>query len=317
MVLMTVGHFLHAQTCCSGGVPLAGNIGMPAQPKGTFQLNAAYDVNILKTLKDSETRLDDNSRRRLIQTVFAELGYAISSSFSASLFIPYIWQERKITRLGTENVVRTSGIGDISLYLSYKLDVPLKQFIVDVGLGVKTPTGPSDLIREDGIPLNADLQPGSGAWDGIARGAITYSFLNRPSASLSLIGLYNYRGKNNTYLGQQSYKFGNEWQLWGSYNDQFVLGKTLMSELFSLRFRKALDDEINDVIVPNTGGVWLDLYNQAGIWVSQYVNLYLGLGIPIYSKLEGTQITTTYRMLAGVYFVIGKKQSEINNLMNP
>jgi len=35
-----------SQTCCSGGVPLSSNLGLPASDKGVLQLSLSYDLNV-------------------------------------------------------------------------------------------------------------------------------------------------------------------------------------------------------------------------------------------------------------------------------
>ena len=42
----------NSQTCCSGGVPLSGNIGFEGANQGAFQMELSYDLNYLATLKD-------------------------------------------------------------------------------------------------------------------------------------------------------------------------------------------------------------------------------------------------------------------------
>jgi hypothetical protein len=41
---------LNAQTCCSGGVPLSGNMGFAGAGKGTLQMELSYDLNYLSRL---------------------------------------------------------------------------------------------------------------------------------------------------------------------------------------------------------------------------------------------------------------------------
>jgi hypothetical protein len=52
------------QTCCSGGVPLSGNVGLPSGEKGVLQILVNHDDNALKTLKSGSMKLEDDSRTR-------------------------------------------------------------------------------------------------------------------------------------------------------------------------------------------------------------------------------------------------------------
>ena len=57
-----VGHPLISQTCCSGGVPLSGNIGFEGSNRGTLQMELGYDLNYISTLKEEAETLEDESR---------------------------------------------------------------------------------------------------------------------------------------------------------------------------------------------------------------------------------------------------------------
>ena len=108
-----------------------------------------------------------------------------------------------------------------------------------------------------GIPLNADLQPGSGAWDGIVWANGIYNFYFRPTFNISTTLIFSYKGKNDQYLGEQSYQFGNEAQAMISINDNFIVAKKILGTSLQFRYRKALNDRFNDISMPNTGGQWL------------------------------------------------------------
>jgi len=54
---------IQGQTCCSGGVPLSGNLGLPIAESKIWQFSASYDLNVLKTLQTGTEKLDDNTRK--------------------------------------------------------------------------------------------------------------------------------------------------------------------------------------------------------------------------------------------------------------
>ena len=64
-----VGHPLISQTCCSGGVPLSGNIGFEGSNRGTLQMELGYDLNYISTLKEEAETLEDESRLRTTQSI--------------------------------------------------------------------------------------------------------------------------------------------------------------------------------------------------------------------------------------------------------
>ena len=164
-VLLSTTTILQAQTCCSGGVPLSGNLGLPVADQNTWQFSLSYDLNVLQTLKTGTEKLDERNRKRTTHSIMFETGYTFSKRFSADIFLSYIRQERNIRNPGLPSQnLHTSGIGDAVLLLKYNI-ITEGPVVLTIGVGPKLPTGASDLTK-NGILLGADLQPGSGAWMG-------------------------------------------------------------------------------------------------------------------------------------------------------
>lgn len=303
-----------AQTCCSGGVPISGKLGLPPGSNGTWQISLSYDLNVLKTLKEGTETLDDDARERITQSIIFQAGYSLTSKWSTDLFFSYVKQERTIRQFGNTDYVSTNGIGDAALLLKYSLSEPgTRNFLVTVAAGPKIPTGRSDLTREDGIPLNADLQPGSGSWDGLFWINGLYKFRVRPSLNTSTTVIYSLKGKNNDYLNNQTYQFGDEIQVLFSINDSFVLGQKILNTSLILRYRKALEDRFNDIQMPNTGGEWIFLSPSLAYNFSQKIAIFSSFEIPVYAKLHGTQLSPTYRFNVGM-FIKFNKNNEILEL---
>jgi len=157
-----------SQTCCSGGVPLSSNLGLPAGEKGMIQLALTYDLNILETLKTGRETLEDDARSRRTHSTIFEIGYSWSDRFSVDGFFSYVRQERIINQFGNRDFSATSGIGDAVLLLKYKLwSTDNNETVLHIGVGPKIPLGASDKKSSAGLTFNADLQPGSGAWDAV------------------------------------------------------------------------------------------------------------------------------------------------------
>ena len=116
---------LSAQTCCSGGVPLSSNLGLPDSEAGTLQFTLSYDLNALNTLKNGRLVLDDNSgtnRNRLTHSILAELGYSFSEKISIDILFSWVRQERTNFVNGIQSDFRfTEGVGDPVILLKYKL----------------------------------------------------------------------------------------------------------------------------------------------------------------------------------------------------
>ena len=134
------------QTCCSGGVPLSGNIGFIGEEKGLFQFELSYDYNFLNTLYFQNQKLNDNSRKRTTQSILFKSGYNISNSFSADLLLSYVQQEREINQFNSINYTRTRGLGDAIILVKYRVHgISHDNQTFLLGLGSKIPIGKSDL----------------------------------------------------------------------------------------------------------------------------------------------------------------------------
>jgi len=300
----------YGQTCCSGGVPLSSNLGMPPNDQGIWQFSISYDHLVLSTLKEGSMLIDDQSRIRKTQSILTEIGYGITKRIAVDVFIPYVYQQRRIEQFGKTDFVTTNGIGDVALLLKYKLTDPLdtRQNLL-IGIGPKMPTGKTDFTRTDGILLNADLQPGSGAWDGLIYAFYNRSFSFRPSMGFSLSTVISIKGVNQDYLNGQSYQFGNELVSQLSFSDKINLGKALFDLSLSLRFRKQLSDSFNDTFLPNTGGHFLFFTPGIAYFLSSSTSIIVSGDVPIYTYVDGTQLAPSYRLNIGLFVTLRKKKN--------
>lgn len=303
-----------SQTCCSGGVPLSNNLGLPIEESGIWQFGLNYDFNNLNTLNAGSTKLDDNSRKRITNSILLSSAYSITDRFALEALLSWVNQTRTITQFGNENFTETSGIGDAVLLAKYAFPEALGvKSAVSFGLGAKAPLGKSDLTNEDGFLLTADLQPGSGAWDALGWLSLSKAFDFRPSATFSGNFIYRSTGVNNSYLNNTStYEFGNVFQANVGYTDQFLMFNTVFSPGLIFKYRNASIDKINSINLPNTGGEWVFIRPELSVNIITNFLVTLRLELPIYSYVVGTQLTPTTRFTAGVYFKLKNKNNTIN-----
>jgi len=300
---------VNAQTCCSGGIPLSNNIGLPLLEKGTIQLGANYDYNNLNTLNFGSEKLDDNSRLRITHSALINASYAITNNFSAEGLFTWVNQRRNISQFGNENLDQTSGIGDAVLLFKYDVSKLLPNIIgknssLQFGIGSKIPLGSSTETNEQNITLNADLHPGSNAWDAIFLGSFSTALKFRPSLSLTLRSIYRSTGTNNSYFESTTYKFGNEFQGFLSFSDQFTLFKTLANPSISFKYRDAQLDQIGGFDLDNTGGNWVSIIPNFSINITPNIAFSTKAELPLYNNVDGTQLTPTYRITTGLLFKI-------------
>ncbi len=286
---------------------------MPIADKHTWQFALTYDLNMLRTLKVGTEKLDERNRQRITQSVLFETGYTFSKRFSTDIFLSFVSQERRIQNPGLpDQNQRTDGIGDAVILFKYNV-ITHGPVLWTVGAGPKLPTGASDLTV-NGILLGADLQPGSGAWDGIFWSFLVHQLQSRKSMSLSLVSSYRQTGTNENFRLTQSYKFGKEFQLLGGISDRIVLGKLLMDPSLTFRYRKAFMDEAGGSEIPNTGGEWVFINPAVAMSIANKLTFNLGVELPLYANITGTQLTPTYRVTTGLYYLLNRTTLDISNI---
>ena len=307
---------LYAQTCCSGGIPLSNNIGLAFSDKGTFQVGLNYDYNNLNRLNSGDENLNDNARLRITHSVLLNLGYSITNNLSVEGLLTWVNQRRKITQFGNENLDQTSGIGDAIVLVKYNFPNLIgNNSDIGIGLGTKIPLGSTTETNDLGITLNADLQPGSNAWDIIYWSQFSKSLNFRPSLSISARAIYRTTGTNDSYLGNTTtYKFGNEFQAFLGFSDQFLLLKTVSTPSIDFKYRLAGQDEVGGSQLANTGGKWVSVIPNFAINLTPDLIFSSRAEIPIYAFVEGTQLTPSYRLTFGMLYKIGTKQTIINQI---
>ncbi len=293
--------------CCSGGVPMSGNIGLPSSEKGTWQFTVNYDLNVLETLKAGTETLDDQSRRRETHAALIEAGYTISNKWSVDLFLSFVRQERTINQRGfSEDFVYTQGIGDGVLLVKYKVTPKFT-----AGIGAKLPIGASDRVRSNGTFLNADLQPGSGAWDQVVYGSYTTQLSFRPTLTLSATGIHRFTGTNNNYfdngVSSSTYTFGDETQFIVALADRFILGSVIIDPSLKVRYRRAGRDFFNDAEFPASGGDFVFVNPGLSYAINPKLSYQFNVELPVFARVTDTQLSPTVRFNTGVFVVLPKK----------
>jgi hypothetical protein len=315
MLLMLVFPvILSAQTCCSGGVPLGGSLGLGAAEGKSLQVLVTYDYNAINDLVSSSEELDDDTRSRTTQSSIIELNYGLNQRFSVTGVVPFIKQTRTIQAYnGTEDFTATQGLGDVVFLVKYRIINSEKTSELDwvVGAGPKFPTAKTDFTNNQGLVLPADMQPGSGSFDGIFWSYFLKSrFLNNPNLGLVAVTAFRYSGENKNYNTTQTYRFGNEFQFSMGLNYNFFL-KWPVNVFAFARYRFQDEDLIDGGIFPSSGGQWVYVIPGLNINFSPLWSMRISGDIPVYRKLEGTQLTTSGKFTAGILFNIPFKKNDL------
>ncbi len=305
----------YTQSCCSGGVPLSSNLGLPSVDPGVMQLSLSYDYNNLNTLKAGWEKLDDDTRERITHSALLNWGVAVNNRISVEGIFSYLSQVRKVTLTSTD-ITQTNGIGDAVFLINYRLwTAKNKASNWRAALGVKAPLGATDRKDDRGIRVSEELQPGSGAWDAIVWTQFSHNLKVRPSTTINLTSAYSYKGKTS---GEQPYQFGNEWQFSFGIADRWLLGKALFDPGLSIRYRWAGADEFDSAPLPATGGQWVFIQPNLSWWLQPDLSFSLSATVPVLAYVENTQFSPTLRTNVGIFyrFALWKKPVQPYTLTN-
>lgn len=235
--------------------------------------------------------------------------YGFSHEFSLFASIPSVRNTMAMTHLHgdgewenhTMNPV--NNFGDITVMGLYRPYVESENGVTDalsVGLGVKTPTGSYTETASTGY-VHAHMQPGTGSWDpllSIIHTKMMGSFLIQTDAAYQL-----------ATRNPEGYRFGDSFtaNLTGTYKATENLNA--VAGLIYLHVNKAND---RDGKYTNPASLMDDTANTGGdsIWISpglQWVPLKNSLldfkvQLPVWERVNGVQLVSTYRILAGLSY---------------
>jgi len=295
-----------AQTCCSAGSPILSALNFSGSTQGQWQFSLTYEHNVIRDVLNEDEEIDP-FRQRTTRSLLLDISYGFWQRWSATLLLTWLEQERRLNdpnSFGSLERITTRGPGDAVFLLKYDLirATIAQQQQLSVGAGVKAPVGKSDL-RSDGILLPADIQPGSGSWDGLLWAFYSRSFRPQPVSLFSNLS-YRFNGKNDRFQvgggAFSGYRFGNilSWSAGGSYRPADVFDVSMQ-----LRWRFSEKDVFAGNSVPNTGGHWLYLVPGVNINFDPY-GLRISGRIPVHRELNGIQLTTSYALTASVFYII-------------
>jgi len=307
-LLLLITAELLPQACCSAGSPLLGSLDISSASQGELQVGLTYELNSLQDVYAGTVRLDDDLRERRVNSFLLEANYGLTGRISLTALFTFINQSRNISSYGDlSSRLNTGGLSDGIILVKYNF-IPLSlidQIELTLGAGAKLPIGNSTL-RSDGILVPADMQPGTGSWDGVLWGYFSKGFVPALPLNVFLNVSYRLNGTNNRFGDsfQQGYTFGNELfvNLGAGYRTDTFFDFTLM-----LRFRNTTPDKFDGGQLPNTGGNWLYLVPGVNGKISDHFTARLSGQIPLYRDLTGTQLTTTYSASIGLFYSINLK----------
>lgn len=297
-----------AQTCSCAGAPLISSQSLTTVSKGNLVTGLTWEYNNISNLYAGTRELTNRTQERISSTALLELNYGITNRLSVTSTFTFI-EKRRTTGLqnpSNSETLTTRGFGDGLVMLKYHI---LNQdlwnpYQISIGGGTKIPFATTSL-KVDGLALNADMQPGTGAWDGVG-----WLFASRAIRSWNMNvyvnSTYRITGENERFNESDRYRFGNEFVslagISGGLFDRFSFN-------LMMKYRTTISDQRNGNNMPSTGGEWLNIKPGIGYQISERFNIQLSGELPIYQNLEGTQPTTSYIISGSLFFSLNKNQT--------
>jgi hypothetical protein len=206
-----------------------------------------------------------------------------------------------------------SGLGDLTIYGQYRfIGTNDTRLHASTLLGLKAPTGTTDIVSDEGHRFESEHQPGSGSWDLLAGLAVTrqwtsvtldsnilYSFAGDGSQDSNLGDVFNYNIALSHRLGhsdnhghgvvhQHNAGPGSTWDIAVEINGEWRDYVTDAGERLN-----------------HTGGNLVYLAPSVRYSSGKGWGAYVSMGLPIVENLNGIQSDPKFRLFAGVSIGLG------------
>ncbi len=263
---------------------------------GQWYLGTTYEYHDASELVAGSTSIPDlTGRDRTAQALVFEASRGITEKWSVSGLLSVVEHQREVN-----NVRATaSGLGDAIVMVKYspKSISLYSKTALSFGLGSRIPVGENDATRL-GVPLAEDMQPSTGAFGGILWAYWAKALNDSKSLRIYSNASYTENGEND-----RDYQFGREitMSVGGAYQTQSPWGFNL-----ELLYRNTERDQRNSVVIPNTGGEWLDAIPTIQYHVSETLALTASAKLPVWRNLnDELQFTTKYAFRLSMSYVFG------------
>lgn len=283
-----------AQTCGCAGAPLLSSQTISSAAKKNLLVGLKYQYHAIDGLYNGSQKLDRESVQRNTKSSLLELHYGFTNRLTLSGTFSFISKTRT-SGLQNNNptTITTNGVGDALIMLKYVVhqNTYNNQYQLAIGTGFKAPFGDFDLTT-NGIQLNADMQPGTGTWDGFLWSYLSKTFAPKTSLNAFMANSYIITGEaSRSDQPGDIYKFGNEFvSTLGVGNELYKK----FSYTFMIQYRHTTSHKLDDRSLANTGGEWAYIIPGISYKLNSRISLQLNGQFPIYQNLNGTQSTTSY-----------------------
>lgn len=298
----------NAQTCSCAGAPLISSQSLASVSKGNAVVGFTWEHNNISDIYIGTRELTNQTQERTSNTALLEINYGLTDRISFTSTFTFIEKIRKtgIQNPGSSETLVTRGFGDGLFMLKYNVanQSLWNPYQLTIGGGAKIPFATTSL-KANGISLNADMQPGTGAWDGVGW-ILASRALRSVNMNTFVNSSFRLTGENERFNKDDRYKFGNEFVALTGISGAII---DRLSFTFIVKYRLTGSDKRNGNIMPSTGGEWLNIKPGLGYQLADRLRIQLNGEIPLYQKLDGTQPTTSYILSASMFFSLKKLKS--------
>lgn len=302
LMLMGLPGYVPAQTCSCAGAPLISSQSISSASAGNLLIGLTFQHHDISRLYRGSNRIPNPSVVRETHSTLFEANYGITNRLTVTGTFTYVRKHREsgLQSPGEPTTTTSRGIGDGLLMLKYVLhqNTMNAQYQLALGGGVKVPFGRSDL-SQNGLTLNADMQPGTGAWDGVAWSYFSKTFAPATTMNLFWYNTFRLTGQNSRFRTGDNYRFGNELLSTVGITNR-LLGK--FSYILMARYQSTASDRRNGSKMPNTGGKWVYLKPALSFEVAEGLSLRLSGQLPVYQHLNGLQPTTSFTLSGSLFY---------------
>ena len=293
-----------AQTCCTGGVPHLAGLRIPQTGEKEVGVSLSYIYNRNGDLIFNNSSIESSTNYRVVNSVLNQWDYGISKKISVSFILPYIFQNEVINFNDNSQRYDNKGVGDVSIWGSYKVDLSDKLFFT-ASLGLKFPTGATDRRDEiSHIPLPFSFQSGTGSYD--------FGYFSFFKYSFDAQKLYNVVGqvavkintRGNKFEAHPNYLFGHSAQLSLLFNRPFVISSSILDINIGTNYQYRTKDQFDGGFYnENTGGQWVNAVAGFSLALNPKLLVSLNGFVPVYRSINGLQLSTTWMGNLGMNYV--------------
>jgi Putative MetA-pathway of phenol degradation len=261
--------------------------------------NDYLDQNELRSGSQSVSGVPDGNeleRETLNRYITTGFSYSPNSSWNVSVLVPYVARTHSTygefdstAPLPALTTSRSSSLGDIKVIGSYQGMLPTHN--LGVQLGIKLPTGRyGDAVKfnggpDEGEPLDASLQPGTGSTD-IIVGTYYYRAISQ-KFDLFVNGQFQSALKHRMDQPGNDYRPGNSTTV--SLGVRYA-GSQRWSPQLQVNLAHRSPDQGALADVEGTGGTVAYLSPGLTVNVRPKVHVFGFVQVPVYSNLSGYQL---------------------------